>query len=139
MRTIFDIPKAVFSSSHCFKPHKHLHCWAVTKKFRKLSKIAVSHSGPVTSQAYEILADREAMPRIEAAILGGYKDHQSDVVLKALLRRLPPNIRVLSWTLPGNREFLESYLRLLRAGKSFGSSKADSDELQAIFTISLTS
>lgn len=47
-------------------------------EFRKLSKIAVSHSGPVTSQAYEMLADREAMPHIEAAILGGNRDQQSD-------------------------------------------------------------
>uniref|UniRef100_A0A1I8EPE5 F-box domain-containing protein n=1 Tax=Wuchereria bancrofti TaxID=6293 RepID=A0A1I8EPE5_WUCBA len=58
-------------------------------EFRMLTKIAVCHSGPVTKEAYELLANREAMPHIEAVILGGNRDHQSGIVLEALLRRLP--------------------------------------------------
>ncbi|KAK6109376.1 hypothetical protein QQG55_35755 [Brugia pahangi] len=58
-------------------------------EFRMLTKIAVCHSGPVTKEAYELLANREAMPHIEAVILGGNRDHQSGTVLDALLRRLP--------------------------------------------------
>lgn len=46
-------------------------------EFRMLTKIAVCHSGPVTKQAYELLANRKAMPHIEAVILGGNRDHQS--------------------------------------------------------------
>lgn len=49
----------------------------VLMEFRMLTKIAVCHSGPVTTKAYELLANREAMPHIEAVILGGNRDHQS--------------------------------------------------------------
>ncbi|KAL3986208.1 hypothetical protein ACH3XW_41795 [Acanthocheilonema viteae] len=63
-------------------------------EFRMLTKIAVCHSGPVTKQAYELLANREAMPYIEAVILGGNRDHQSGIVPQALLHRLP-QLRVI--------------------------------------------
>ncbi|VDK87553.1 unnamed protein product [Litomosoides sigmodontis] len=63
-------------------------------EFRMLTKIAVCHSGPVTKQAYELLANHEVMPYIEAVILGGNRDHQSGTVLEDLLRRLP-HLRVI--------------------------------------------
>uniref|UniRef100_A0A915PKB3 FBD domain-containing protein n=1 Tax=Setaria digitata TaxID=48799 RepID=A0A915PKB3_9BILA len=69
----------------------------VLMEFRMLTKIAVCHSGPVTNQAYELLANREAMPHIEAVILGGNRDNQSGAVLEALLRRLPQFRVVGSW------------------------------------------
>ncbi|MCP9260669.1 hypothetical protein DINM_003890 [Dirofilaria immitis] len=66
-------------------------------EFRMLTKIAVCHSGPVTKEAYELLANREAMPHIEAVILGGNRDHQNDIVLKPLLHRLPQFRVVGTW------------------------------------------
>uniref|UniRef100_A0A0R3RV96 F-box domain-containing protein n=1 Tax=Elaeophora elaphi TaxID=1147741 RepID=A0A0R3RV96_9BILA len=79
-------------------------------EFRMLNKIAVCHSGPATRQAYELLANREAMPYIEAVILGGNRDHQNNSelsllkifmggtpVLEVLLQRLPQMRIVGTW------------------------------------------
>ncbi|VDP16183.1 unnamed protein product [Onchocerca flexuosa] len=66
-------------------------------EFRMLTKIAVCHSGPVTKQAYELLANREAVPHIEAVILGGNRDHQDSTVLEALLHRLPQFRVIGTW------------------------------------------
>lgn len=55
-------------------------------EFRMLTKIAVCHSGPVTKQAYELLTNHEAMPYVEAVILGGNRDHQSGSEFSLLLK-----------------------------------------------------
>lgn len=56
--------------------------------FRTLTKIAVCHSGPVTKEIYELLANREAMPYIKAVILGGNRDHQNGNEFSLLCRYL---------------------------------------------------